>query len=94
MKSARLDLRIEELILEGVAPEDSARLSAALQRELSRLIQERGLPAELRGETPALSSSVVLRSGASAESTGTEVARALYSSMIGAAAPRKGPAHE
>jgi len=44
---SRVDLRIEELVLDGVDPGDRIELARAVERELARLVAERGLPAAL-----------------------------------------------
>lgn len=44
----RIEVRVESLDFEGVAVRDPARVQAAFTIELTRLLQERGLP-ERRG---------------------------------------------
>ncbi len=43
MTPRRLDLHIEELVLDGVAA-DAAEIGPAVERELTRLVAERGFP--------------------------------------------------
>ena len=43
----RIDLHIEELVLEGVAPHDRFRVVAALRSELARRVLDGGLPGNL-----------------------------------------------
>lgn len=53
----RVDLRIGELVLEGVAPSDRARLIATLERELAAGLSDGRYPTSSRdaivGERPA-----------------------------------------
>lgn len=42
-----IELRIEELVLHGFSPGDRFRISAAVERELGRLLAERGVPGRL-----------------------------------------------
>ncbi len=44
MKSARIELHIDELVLHGFAPGDRFRIGEAVERELTRLAAEHGLP--------------------------------------------------
>ncbi|MFL6293520.1 MAG: hypothetical protein ACJ759_21720, partial [Thermoanaerobaculia bacterium] len=72
----KIDLHIEELVLEGFAPGDRHRIGAAVERELARLLAERGLPAGLAqgADVPRLDGgSFELRPGRSAEATGRQV---------------------
>lgn len=39
-----IDLRIDELVLDGFRPEDRQRIAAALGQELRRAFAERGIP--------------------------------------------------
>ncbi len=49
MNRRPVKLRIRELVLSGVAPNDAPRVGAALKQELARLLAEQGLPAGLEG---------------------------------------------
>ena len=40
---SRVDLRIEELVLDGVDPADAKAVAQAVEREAARLLRERGL---------------------------------------------------
>jgi hypothetical protein len=76
-----IELRIEELILHGFAPGDHHPIGAAMERELGRLLSERGLPPQLvqAGERPSLDGgSFALRPNARPEAIGVHVARAVY----------------
>ncbi len=76
-----IELQIEELVLHGFAPGDRIRISAAVGRELGRLLSEGGLPATLGqgGDRPALNGgSFQVRPNARPEAVGVQVARAIY----------------
>lgn len=47
MISRNLELNIEKLVLYGFVPADRARIGAAVQQELTRLLAERGVPLSL-----------------------------------------------
>jgi hypothetical protein len=74
-------VHIEELVIDGLAPEDRHRLSETIERELTRLLNEHGIPGTL-GESrdmAYLDSAVVhLRPNATPEVIGVEVAQAVY----------------
>jgi len=79
-----VDLHIEELVLEGFAPGDRHRIGAAVERELARLIVERGVPAGLAagGEAQRVDGgSFEVKPGGRAESVGRQVAGAVYGGM-------------
>lgn len=44
MKNANIDLTIDQLVLEGIDPRYGQRVGQALQAELTRLFQKRGIP--------------------------------------------------
>lgn len=44
MKPANIALHIDELILHGFAPGDRYRIGEAVERELTRLLSEQGVP--------------------------------------------------
>jgi hypothetical protein len=70
----RVEVQIDELVLDGFERGDSARLAAQLPRELTQLITRRGLPDPM---SPA-------EGGASAlsdEPTPGAIARAVYEGM-------------
>ena len=77
-------LRIEELVLDGFAPGDRYRIGEAVERELTRLLAERGLPPALagRGDVPQLDGGAFdLTPATGAEATGNQVARVVYEGM-------------
>jgi len=76
-----LALHLEELVLHGLAPGDRHRIGEALQRELTRLFTEQGLPGRLaRGGTVARldGGELTLTPGTPAEVVGVQVAQAVY----------------
>jgi hypothetical protein len=79
-----IDLHIEELVLEGFRPADRHRIGAAVERELARLLAERGLPAGLAQGTdlPRLDGgSFEAKPGARPEAVGRQVAGAVYGGL-------------
>lgn len=76
MTPARVELHIEELVVHGVAPAEARRLGAAVERELTRLLAERGVPAawQTDGGVDHLDGGSV-RAG---ENLGADAARAVY----------------
>lgn len=84
MRRANLELHIEELVLHGFAPGDRHRIGDAVERELSRLFAEHGLPPnfETGFESPRLDAgSFNFAPGSKPEAIGAEVARALYGGL-------------
>lgn len=65
--ATRVDLRIGELVLEGVSPSDRARVIAALERELASQVAAGQIPrrsqATIVGERPASESPAELGRG-------------------------------
>ena len=79
-----VDLHIEELVLEGFASVDRHRIGAAIERELARLLTERGLPPGLaqNAEVPRLDGgSFEMNRNATPEGVGGQVAGAVYGGM-------------
>ncbi len=83
-RPASIELTIDELVLFGFSPGDRHRISDAAERELTRLLKERGIP-----EIPALGSDrAVLDCGhfragprAKAETIAAQVAEAVYGGL-------------
>jgi len=79
-----IDLHIEELVLDGFAPGDRHRIGAALERELTRLLAERGVPAswERGGEAPRLDGGTFeAKPGARPERVGAQIAQSVFRGM-------------
>jgi hypothetical protein len=78
-------LHIEEIVLQGFAPGDHFRIADAMERELSRLMAERGVPPSLAGggETAMLDAGELTASeGETPESIGEQLAQAVYGGLI------------
>ena len=91
LRPARVELRVERLVLEGVRPGDRERVAAAFARELSRLVAGR-VPAAFAqgGRITALDAGpFTLASGTTPEAAGAGIARAVYAGLdrAGRAAP-------
>ena len=87
---ARVDLRIDELTLHGVAPGDRHRVADAIGRELARLIADHGLPTGLGRATddaraPAPGPAIVVSPSARSDDLGRGVAGAIYRALAPAA---------
>jgi len=79
-----IDLHIEELVLDGFAPGDRHRIGAAIERELARLLTERGLPPGLAAGTDiprADGGSFEAKPGDRPERIGLHAAGAIYRGM-------------
>ena len=84
MKGMNLELYVEELVLHGFPAGDRYAIAEAVERELARLFTEQGAPLALArsGEVARLdggSFEVELRGRA--ETTGTQIARAVYGGL-------------
>ncbi len=92
MKPTRVDLRIDELVLHGLAGVHGPRLGAAVERELARLIAERGVPDAWRDGRNIAADAVVAdvvaptrpvpRDGGHG-ALGAGIARAVYEGIAG-----------
>jgi hypothetical protein len=86
MRHAGVELHIEELVLHGFAPGDRHRIGDAVERELARLVAEQGTP-QLFGDSVELTrvnaGEFNILQGASPESVGAQIARAVYGGMSG-----------
>lgn len=79
-----VELRIEELVLHGFPPGDRRRICAAVERELSRLFAERGVPPSVArgGDTPHLDAGAFeMLEGAGPAVIGTRVAQTVYGGL-------------
>jgi hypothetical protein len=80
-----IELHIDDLVLHGFAASDRHTISAAVERELTRLIGEQGLPPAIRhgGEHGRLDGGTFnLAAGAPAETIGAQIAQAVYAGLI------------
>ncbi|HEV3468484.1 MAG TPA: hypothetical protein VG148_04130 [Pyrinomonadaceae bacterium] len=76
-----VELSIEELVLHGFAAGDGRRIGEAVERELSALFGERGVPPPLQqtGELPALQGlTFEMSSDGRPEAIGSQIALAIY----------------
>ena len=86
---AALDLRIHELVLHGFRPADRGAISAAIERELARLLAQGALPVGWADEgSRAAGAGAPLDAGEfdvprawHPEAVGTQVARAIHHSL-------------
>ncbi len=81
-----IDLHIDNLILEGVAPGDRERVAASVRANLTRLLSERGLPGGATGAgEPAVvdcvDAGVVRVRDAGPAAVATAVARTIYGGL-------------
>jgi hypothetical protein len=79
--SSKVEIYIEELVLQGFSPKDRYQIAEAMERELGRLLAERSLPPPLihGGEVERLDGgSFEIAPSSKAEAIGTQVAQAVY----------------
>lgn len=80
----QIELNIDSLALTGFPAMDFPRFGAALQTELGRLFEERGVPARLEASWRAAEiqlGQLILPGGAEPELAAAYVARALYDGL-------------
>ena len=80
----KVEIHIDELVLEGFLPEDRSGIGESLERELSRLFQERGVPQSLTADKQVdeiKGGSFEVAAGSRAERIGRQVAGAVYGGM-------------
>lgn len=78
---ARIDLRIDTLVLDGLDGVDAAAVGTAVRRELARLLSEGGVPpAWQQGGTAARldGGAVTVAPGTPSGEVGARIARTLY----------------
>src|SRR5579885_399639 len=95
--ATHVDLNIEELVLMGVAANDRALIAAALSRELTRLIAERGVPPALAGMGNLANLDAGAfhpRPGERADALGARIAGMLYQGLVHGGAPESAAAPE
>jgi hypothetical protein len=82
MKRQNIELHIEELVLHGFSPGDRRGIAGAVERELAKLLEEKGTPVVNSGEIDRLDGgSFRVVQGSKPESTGAQIARAVYRGM-------------
>jgi hypothetical protein len=78
MSVRRTELAIEHLVLEGVRPADAHVVGEALERELARLVRERGAPGPRAGAAVDVPVSIDAWAGESPAAFGARLADAIY----------------
>lgn len=80
----KLEIRIEELVLHGFDPRDGKGIGEAVERELTRLFLEQGVPGAFRPELNVDSidgGSFAVAPGSGAKAMGAGVARSVYGGL-------------
>ena len=86
-----IELHIDELVLHGFRSGDRHRIGEAVERELTRLLAEQGLPKAQGAEVARIDGgSFSLAQNARTEVTGTQVAQAVYGRLSNNAGIRSG----
>lgn len=79
-----VEVEIEELILHGFAPGDRYSIGEAVERELTRLFTEQGVPATLeisRAIEISDAGAFQMRANARGENIGGEIAQTVYKGL-------------
>ncbi len=79
---APVELRIDAVVFHGFSRADGHRATAALQRELTRLVTTHGI-AEFSGDGREQLDAGSIIAGPQAEMTGTRAARAIHGGLRG-----------
>lgn len=91
MKRSAIDLHIDELILRNVPYAQRHLVAATVERELIRLLTERGLPPSLAqgGNIPHMSiDHVTLSADANIDALGEQIAQCIYENFSSAGSQR------
>jgi hypothetical protein len=86
MRSSRISLYIEELVLHGFGAGSGDRIKSAVESELARLIEERGLPARMSGESDVSSlagGSFSVGEDIGIDAVGAQVAHSIFDALGG-----------
>lgn len=81
VKKQSVELYIEELVLHGFSSYNSYRIGEALQLELTRLLQEQGLPADFAVDADygrLNAGTFNLQTDAKTETIGSNIANSVY----------------
>ncbi len=84
MKPKNIELNIEELVLHGFSPGDRHRIGEAVERELTRLLADQGVPQSLErgGEIVNMyGGAFEVAQGSRAQVVGAQVAKAVYGGL-------------
>ena len=80
--NGRLVVEIDRLVVDGVTGAERTLVALGLQRELERLLADRGIPEGLvGGETPVLEAQLDVAAHDCATAIGAKAARALYGAL-------------
>lgn len=85
-----IELSIEELVLSGFAPENRYLIAEAVERELTRLLSEQGIPSNLtqmREVDRFDGGSFTVTSNTKPEAIGTQIAQRIYGGLSQMPAP-------
>ena len=86
MRAAEIELHIEELVLDGFAPADRYRIGDMIERELSRLLSQGGVPPSLianHDQAHIDAGACHVASVSTPEHIGAQVAQAVYGGLKG-----------
>ncbi len=78
MSVRRTEVAVEHLVLEGVRPAEARLVGETLERELGRLVRERGAPDAQAAEAGDVPVSIDVRAGESPAAVGARLADAIY----------------
>lgn len=78
MTARRVEVRIDDLVLEGVRPNEAGDIGAAVERELARLVRERGAPDRDVAVEIAEPAEIERRPWEAPAALGTQLAGAIY----------------
>lgn len=79
-----IDLHIDKLVLHGFSPHDRHRIGGAVERQLTRILSEQGIPSSLphgREHSHLDGGKFNAVPNAKAEVIGSQVAQSVYKSM-------------
>lgn len=83
-QSAVIEVNIEELVLEGFAPGERYRIGEAVEHELARLLNLRGVPSSWNGNLVIErlnGGTFQMASGRASGTAGTQIASAVYEGL-------------
>jgi hypothetical protein len=84
MANNNIELHIEKLALYGFSPHDRHRIGKAVERKLTRMLTEQGMPTSLShgGELPHINGSTFnTATNTNAGTIGTQIAQSIYSGL-------------
>ena len=84
MKHKRIDLNIEEIILDGFATGDGERIKVSVEQELTRLLAEQGVSQRLVENVNIArleGGQIGIEPNANRGSAGKQIARAIYGAI-------------